>query len=369
MPQAKFRSLLLWIVVATTVLAGIWPRESTDENRVAWRNPGPGLVFDDSSQCLGEEPLWIDTGAVTLELWLESEGPEGRGNSEILSLVDAPSVHRLLVGQFQGGLILRGRLDNPRGDPKRDHYADHWPHDPLRHLAVTIESGGALLYANGRRTSLALPATVAEHGVPFGGRLILGTSDSNWTRWRGSIFALAVHDRILKRKELAQHAEFGMRQPNDRSRAMAELGLKEISEVTPSPGLVALYLLEEGTGSRASSHIEGAPDLIFPKRFIRPLATTLLTGPYNQRWNRLDIVLNVLGFVPFGFVIAWRRPRGLWVALACGIALSLSIELSQPWIPGRDSSLIDWFCNSAGALAGGLLAALESRVISKIEAL
>ena len=355
----RFRRPALWIIITVTLLAGIWPYEPTDENRVTWLKPGSGLVFEASSQCIGEEPLWIDTGAVTLEVWLKSAGQDLSGNYEILSLVNGPSVHRLLVGQFQGGLILRGRLDNPRGDPKRDHYADHWPHGRIRHLAVTVESGGAVLYANGRPTGLELAATVAERGVPFGGRLLLGSSDSNWSQWHGNIFALAVHERILTRKELAHHADLGMSGRVDRTRAMAPSGLKEISELAGSPSLVALYLFEEGTGSRASSQLEGAPALIFPERLIRPLATTLFTGPSNRRWNPLDIVLNVLGFVPLGFVIAWRKRRGIWIAIVCGVALSLSIELSQPWIPGRDSSLIDWLCNGAGALLGGLIAAVS----------
>jgi VanZ family protein len=99
------------------------------------------------------------------------------------------------------------------------------------------------------------------------------------------------------------------------------------------------------------------------------MKTTLLSGLSYEHSSPLDIALNVLGFVPLGFVIAWRKRRGIWIAIACGVALSLLIELSQPWIPGRDSSMIDWLCNGAGALAGGLIAAVQRQLASKIATL
>jgi hypothetical protein len=355
----KYRRPALGLVVATILLAGIWPRERALENRVSWLESGSGLLLEAPSQAIGEMPVWIDTGALTLELWLESEAPEQTGNYEIVSLLDGPGIHRLLVGQFGDGLILRGRLDNPTGDPKLDHYVDAWHHSDLRHLAVTIGSGGARLFANGRPTGLALAATRAEAGVPFGGRLLLGTSDDHWSTWQGSVFAVAIHARILDQRELALHADLRIDPDADRPGSVAASGL---SDLMASEQLVALYLFEEGAGRRSESRIAGAPALLLPERLTRPKRTTLLTGLPHQRWLPMDTALNILAFVPLGFLIAsGRNRRGLGWALLGGVVLSLAIEVAQLWIPNRDSSLIDLISNTGGALLGGLLAVLLPR--------
>ena len=75
---------------------------------------------------------------------------------------------------------------------------------------------------------------------------------------------------------------------------------------------------------------------------------------------RSDIIVNVLGFVPLGFLFAfWRgqvngsRRWGSYVfAVLIGALVSLAIEVTQAFIPARDSSLIDVLCNITGAISG-----------------
>jgi glycopeptide antibiotics resistance protein len=79
-------------------------------------------------------------------------------------------------------------------------------------------------------------------------------------------------------------------------------------------------------------------------------------GLAGGRWLPADVLRNVLGFMPLGIVFCWRRRSAfLWLALAAGFSLSLSLELLQSVIPGRSSSMVDLLSNSVGALAGGLL--------------
>ena len=66
---------------------------------------------------------------------------------------------------------------------------------------------------------------------------------------------------------------------------------------------------------------------------------------------------NVIGFMPLGFLLAWKQKRSrIALALMIGFALSLTIELIQPLIPGRDSSIVDLASNSTGALLGAVTA-------------
>lgn len=76
-------------------------------------------------------------------------------------------------------------------------------------------------------------------------------------------------------------------------------------------------------------------------------------------WNRSDVVMNVLMFVPFGFVYQLTRPRGAptdWPRVVMlGAALSAGIEVAQLFAPQRYSSPLDLLTNTAGAALGASL--------------
>lgn len=82
-------------------------------------------------------------------------------------------------------------------------------------------------------------------------------------------------------------------------------------------------------------------------------------------WTVLDLVANVLLFVPMGFLLALgepvRRPGIVWRALAAGAALSLAIESAQLFEASRYASPWDVLTNAAGAALGGALPALLRR--------
>jgi len=73
-------------------------------------------------------------------------------------------------------------------------------------------------------------------------------------------------------------------------------------------------------------------------------------------WNRSDVVMNVLMFVPFGFAFQLTRPRGAptdWRrVLLLGAVLSGCIELAQLFAPQRYSSPYDLLTNTLGAALG-----------------
>lgn len=97
-----------------------------------------------------------------------------------------------------------------------------------------------------------------------------------------------------------------------------------------------------------------------------PGAPFFLFAPWPPRWTRFDVIANVITYIPFGFFIALiprrRPPLGrLSVAIAGGAALSFAMETLQMFVPPRDASVIDLVANTAGAAAGGALAAAFAR--------
>lgn len=93
---------------------------------------------------------------------------------------------------------------------------------------------------------------------------------------------------------------------------------------------------------------------------------TFLLAPLPRYWTGFDVISNVLGYAPLGFLCALAihrsRPRShaVWWATLLAAALSLALESLQMFLPARVPSNVDWALNLAGALGGALVArALE----------
>lgn len=92
-----------------------------------------------------------------------------------------------------------------------------------------------------------------------------------------------------------------------------------------------------------------------------------LGAPWPKYVTSLDITLNILGFVPFGFLLAAalpaRWPRGAVVLLTAlsGALLSLSLETVQNFLPTRVASNVDLGANALGALIGSVFGIFAGR--------
>lgn len=88
-----------------------------------------------------------------------------------------------------------------------------------------------------------------------------------------------------------------------------------------------------------------------------------LAAPMPRHLTTFDLIVNVIGYMPLGALVALSaHPRlraGLaaLLALVVGALLSGTIEAVQTYLPSRVPSNIDLLTNTFGALAGGLLAA------------
>lgn len=88
-----------------------------------------------------------------------------------------------------------------------------------------------------------------------------------------------------------------------------------------------------------------------------------LGAPWPRYYTALDIVLNVLGFVPLGFAwatVARRRCSAQATVLLVwllGTLVSLLVECAQNYLPTRVASNVDLGANAAGALLGAMAGA------------
>ena len=94
-----------------------------------------------------------------------------------------------------------------------------------------------------------------------------------------------------------------------------------------------------------------------------------LDAPWPQYWTRFDLISNLAGYMPLGFLLtlSMLQPvRGPWLAavlatLATGL-LSFAMESLQSYLPTRVASNVDLGFNAAGGLLGALVAAALERL-------
>lgn len=95
---------------------------------------------------------------------------------------------------------------------------------------------------------------------------------------------------------------------------------------------------------------------------LSPFTFLNLTPP--RYWTGFDVMVNVVGYIPFGALLVlslYPRIRGAWAVLLAalgGILISGTMEVVQNYLPSRVPSNLDFLTNSAGCLVGACLGAL-----------
>lgn len=119
-------------------------------------------------------------------------------------------------------------------------------------------------------------------------------------------------------------------------------------------GLAALTL----TPSRVEQSMPNFLDLI--------LSTAHRLGWTSLDFAGLEVIANILVFLPIGVLAFVLLPRRFWLlAILIGPLLSLAIETAQRVaLPHRIATLNDVIANSAGALLGVVLALLCTLVFA-----
>jgi VanZ family protein len=181
------------------------------------------------------------------------------------------------------------------------------------------------------------------------GRIVLGNSPKGTEYWTGKLLSLAIYDHPLTEEEVSQHFPQHFHD------------LKKSGQGKP----VSLYLFDEHSGTLAHDSL-GNRHIVIPQRF-KALEKTVLVPPWEDfRFNRsylMDILTNILGFIPFGFIFSaylWvRKPQSNFQLLLKSViiagCISLLIELVQVYLPSRNSQLTDVITNILGATLGIIL--------------
>jgi VanZ family protein len=357
------------LIVAGYLVVGLWPFAFRPPNRVSWLTDRAGLHFEPYGIAYDPAPLPTIPGlsgvartsaTFTVELWIEVSREPANNVSDLLTIHDPSLPLDFTFCQWKQFFLLRATTQPPQPTGKIPEVGvdDALPEGKARFITVRGDGAGTDFYLDGllakRFPKFALNAEALD------GQLILGNDASGKHSWTGRLFGLALYSRALDAAEIARHYALWTR--------------RRAGQLTNAPGLRALYLFDEGRGRQTEDASSNHHQLIIPAIF-QPVHQELLIPPWKDlSYNRpdySDIVVNVLGFLPFGFCFfLHRRSLGpdqwavnaLLVVLA-GAVVSLTIEVIQAWLPNRTSSVSDLLANTAGTLLGVALAiAIQSKV-------
>jgi VanZ family protein len=330
-------------------------------NRVEW-SASEGLYFRRSAIAYTDDFFAAAQGGdarkagLTIEMLLRVEDLGNASFRYILSVHAGSDKRQLLIGQWRHWLVVMNGddYDSRQGVPKL--YVDLSPVGVRPFwLAIVAGEGGTAVYVDGRLAKANANLHLAYPNQGGRARLVLGNSVYAKHAWSGAIGGLALYDLALEGSRLQAHYA---------RLAAGEDGFASDRAAAPK----ICYRFEQLSGGRVVNRSVGPAgglyDLKVPA-LMSVLKMEFLQWPRfsssESRWHMVsDVVLNLIGFVPLGFMLMGLMGRmakrgGYWGwGMAVGVAFSFSLflEVTQAWIPSRDSSLLDLLMNTAGAGLG-----------------
>jgi len=350
--KKKRLRILCGITVTAILAATLWPFNAFPRNEVRWLTEANGISFDGAGLVISDEPLRTEKNrtqqSCTLELLLRPAAVKSLYT--ILSFYTPNHPGQFLVRQWTDGLLFSHDVADDRNKIKRRKIDVDHAFEVGKVLLLTIVSGpnGTAVYKNGRQAKFFRTFTISQSELS--GQIVIGTSPVEYQPWMGEVRGLAIYSSGLTPAQIFDHYKAWTEGPG--------VNLSE-------PDTVALYRFTERAGNKLHNAAHGGPDLEIPRNFTVP-HKALLTSPvkeFQASWGYVkDILLNVSGFVPLGFVVcaylALGRSRGkaiFFTIFAAGM-LSIAIEVLQAYIPRRVSGTTDIITNTLGATLGAALA-------------
>jgi len=350
--QAKALSIYCVLMILAVLVATLWPFNFMPSNQATWLPHTNGMRFDQYGVVLSEGPLRPAAGdpgnSCSLELLLRAEAVYSMRS--ILNFYAPDNPRQFQIKQWNNGLVITRHIAGTRNRATtRFELGDAFLGDRLLVLAITSRPSGTIFYINGK-PQVVSRATISPSD--FSGQLVLGTSPVDYELWSGEVRGLVVYSKALSPVEVQQHYETWS--------ATGGIGAAPLDRATTQ------YAFSEGSGRIVHNAIATGPDLEIPKSFTIP-HKGFLKNPvqeFEPNWQYVyDVVRNIAGFMPLGFLIcayrtiAHSRARAILAATLTGAVLSFTIEVLQFYIPQRNSGITDILTNTSGAFLGALIAA------------
>jgi hypothetical protein len=362
--QARAGGVCLCLAIGMLAI-GLWPfdfnppngaHRLSDGGGVAFADPeGPprhagGLVFTPFA-LRREHQVQLRRPGLGVDILLTAGTATSASRDHILTLYDAEYRDRIVIAQWKTHLLLRW---HERGGSGTERWREIGVRDALppgaqRRVAVDSAPEGSAILLDGQVVRQAAGLHLPAAGRDLQGlHLLLGNSWPVANGWSGRLLELVLHDQA---GQVGGPSTVPGAPPDRRG---------ELAEERP----LARYAFTAGQGERIEDLSGNGNHLLLAARlpFRKPALARWELGERLSLSDLKDVAVNLLGFVPAGFFfVPWlagvlRRPlsaRGAALsAMIFGLALSLTIESVQAWLPTRDSCVRDVIFNTLGATLG-----------------
>lgn len=349
------RVVLAMAVMVGILFFGLRPRDFDFSNRVEWLKDQNGIRFGKYgiayTDPLGEsvEKDIREGGGFSVEIALKAVDDHEEGFHFILAFHNGRDREQLLMGQWRSWLILMNGDDYAHKRGSKRISVNTFPMPPTgRLLTITTGNQGTRVYFDGRpvRTRKNLILKIPEGGKI---RLLVGNSVYGRHSWSGEMYGLAIYPRTLTAQTVALHYD----------KWSVEQGFSFAKKDKP----LMHYSFDEKGGPMAcdqagkNHHLQIPPGMQILQREILRMAWN------GYRINRrfiYDVIINVVGFIPFGLVLTATlirfggnfKKHHVLISLGVCFLVSLTIEIAQAWMPSRSSQMPDLLLNTLGAFVG-----------------
>jgi VanZ family protein len=346
MIRARLPGLVCLSVLCGILVAGLWPFHAP-RNAVTWLENQNGLCFGRYGTIVSSGTFQMagsgDEASSSLEIWFQP-GLLNTSNT-FLSFYKPENPLQFSLNQYFSTLVLQREIQS-----RQQRIGIDGAFRQIKPLFMTITSSTqqTAMYVDGALAGI-FPQFRLDQDLT--GQLVIGTSPVANDTWRGQLLGLAIYHRELTAAEVVQHYD-----------TWTKRGRPELSG---NERLIALYLFSEHAGNIVHNAIQPGIDLHIPERF------SLLQQPflepfwkeYKPGWEHWgdSILINIVGFIPLGFFFcaywSYRRPmkRPAVVTTVLGLAISLTIEILQSYLPTRTSGTTDLMTNTLGTFLGVVL--------------
>jgi hypothetical protein len=323
-----------------------------------------GMAYTDSSfssfQSYFEFPKNL-----SLEIALKPEDMNDERFKFLLVLHNGEDSKQFLIGQWHSSIILMNGDDyNSKKGTKKIAVRDALLPQKISFITITSGEEGTKVYLDGQLAATKKDLFLKVPNEYAKARLIVGNSIYGRHSWKGDIYGLAIYGYTLTVKDAEFHFK---RWSKERNFSFAKEDAPEV-----------LYLFDEKVGELAYDQAGRDHHLKIPS-IMRILKREILVTPWHGvKLNRpflQDIIINILGFIPLGFLLnvlfinmggIVERHNCLITVSFC-LVISLIIEIAQSWMPSRSSQMLDLMLNTFGALLGVMLYQFYLRFYQKAE--
>lgn len=347
------------ITVLSVLAATLWPFDPFPSNQAHWLGGTNGIKFNSLGVVISQGPLRAGVSnpqqSCALEILLTPSSVTS--SSTIANFYTTSNPGQFLLRQWMDGLLMSHDTVGVNDPVTRSTLYVDQAFQVGKILLLTIVSGpnGTTVYKNG-----SVAKTFPDFRImpsELTGRIVIGTSAAEYHPWTGEIHGLAIYETGLTPEQVLEH----YREWTDPAKTVS----------VDSRGTIAFYRFSERAGSEIHSMVASASNLYIPKHFSLPQKAMLTTPAkeFEPNWAYVkDLLQNIAGFIPLGFVFYLylasmrRRGKAILYSILSAATLSFTIEVLQAYIPQRVSGTTDIITNSLGAAIGASLG--QSRVAS-----